>query len=114
MNNNDMTVGELYSSWIEDRIKTNGNSGGRIYKHYFSTYLLKRFGDRKVNSIPSNEYAVFVDSLSNIKGTQGQVLSSASLRQIVRTFGMMFYYGKTKFGLNDPTQKAAVVHKEAP
>ena len=107
-----MTVAELYDAWQSSRQDLVNYGFGRLYSYYFDTYLIKRFGERKVNSIPAGEYAAFVNGLSNIKGTRGQEISTASLKQIVRTFRMMFEYGKLEFELNDPSRKAMVANKD--
>ena len=110
--NENMTVSQLYDNWIDRRKIVIGYGSGSTYKFYFDNYLLRRFGDREVNLIPKGEYAAFVSALRNIKGTRGQELSTAALKQIVRAFRMMFEFGKNEYGLTDPAEKAKIAHKD--
>lgn len=110
--NENMTVSQLYDNWIDRRKIVIGYGSGSTYKFYFDNYLLRRFGDREVNLIPKGEYAAFVSALRNIKGTRGQELSTAALKQIVRAFRMMFEFGKNEYGLTNPAEKAKIAHKD--
>ncbi len=110
--NENMTVSELYDAWQSNIESIKGYNTGKTYKYYFDNYLIKRFGNQTVNSIPAGEYTAFVKSLNNIKGMRGQVISTSTLKQVVRTFHHLFIYGNKEFGLNDPARNAAVTHKD--
>ena len=109
MNENNMTVAELFKAWIEEKRKTITKSTEDLYTFYYSKYLECKFGQRKVNEIMSEEWSAFESALPNEKGASGRRISKVSLRHAVQIYHSLFNFGKTEFGLNDPTGTIVLV-----
>ncbi|MBR1751007.1 MAG: tyrosine-type recombinase/integrase family protein, partial [Ruminococcus sp.] len=101
--NEEMTVSDLFEAWLESKKVIVQPVTYKHYRSKYRLYLEKPFGKRKVNDITPEQWRDFENSLSTTKGIRGNTLSLPIIRKLLTLYHTVFDYGKTEFGLNDPT-----------
>ena len=102
---NDLTVSELFESWIVYEKDNNSKISAKTLFLYYAAFLKPVFGDRYVSDITYEEWSGFVEWLSNPGDTEQSRMTAESAKRAFEIFHKMFAYGKAKLGLNNPTVK---------
>lgn len=111
--NNSMTVSELYDKWVAEKSETAAYSTVKCYNLY-RRYIYNEFGDRRVNDITLDEWENFERKLPNMKkaNDSSKTITQSTVRQALNIYHAMFRYGKSNFGLNDPTEDMELSSKD--
>ena len=107
-----MTVSELFEAWIAEKKKTVSANTVHMYRSYYDKYLDGSFGKRKVNEILPEEWSEFENRLSTEKASGKCKYGFTSLLHAFQMYHNVFNYGKTAFGLNDPTGTISLVAED--
>lgn len=99
-----MTVAQLFEEWLELKRPTISASTIKLYDYYYSKFVADRYGHIKVNDIDPDEWNEFEQELRRETSVNGQTLSRSTARQAVSMYHTVFGYGRTEYGLNDPTE----------
>lgn len=106
-----ITVSELFEIWLTGKKDSISPSTVTLYQFLFSRYVAEPFGDRAVNSITYDEWISFEKELLDGKDTNCKDVAATTATTAVNYYRSVFRYGKTEFGLNDPTEDLLVTPK---